>query len=72
MGTAVYFIGAEFGGPIKIGISNNASDRLRALQIGNPQELLLLLETERLSLDKALSLEASMHKKLAKHRIRGE
>ena len=72
MGTVLYFIGASFDGPIKIGISNNPEVRLGALQTGNHQELLVLLETERFSVDMALSLETSIHKALEGYRIRGE
>lgn len=41
----VYFVQAETGGPIKIGSANNVKRRLKQLQTGNPELLVLLHST---------------------------
>jgi hypothetical protein len=42
LATAVYFIQAKSGGPIKIGCARSLKCRLRQLQVGNPAKLQIL------------------------------
>lgn len=63
---AVYVIGPE-GGPYKIGKADEPVTRLSDLQIGNWNKLELITE-----IVGGLELEAELHKKFSKKRIRGE
>lgn len=62
-----YFIQAEDGGPIKIGLSTygKVDDRLKSLQTGNPLRLVVrrLVHGDH---------EATLHKHFAAHRLGGE
>ena len=58
-----YFI--TDGQDIKIGVSNNPSQRLKILQPGNPRKLTILLK---LNGDR----EAEFHNKFHKYRLKGE
>jgi DNA-binding transcriptional ArsR family regulator len=44
-GGLVYFIQSEYGGPIKIGVTNDPSHRLATLQTGHPSKLHILAVT---------------------------
>lgn len=63
----VYFIQAEHGGPVKIGQAQDPRARLRELQCGNPDRLVIrsviLAEQE---------TERSLHVAWASARVRGE
>ena len=63
----VYFIQGENGGPIKIGLSQDVKKRLYALQIGHPDNLVVLVDIPG---DEVVELE--MHKKFDDCRLRGE
>lgn len=69
MSGKVYAIGTNWGRPVKIGVAVDISRRLRALQTGNPDRLVVLWSTE--SQD-AFSLEAFIHRELSEHRLEGE
>ncbi len=62
----IYFIGGE-DGPIKIGITNNLSERLRGFQTGSAVELSVLASHEGDRGD-----ERAYHQWFASHRLRGE
>ena len=64
----VYFIQAETGGPIKIGVARDVLRRLDALQIGNP----LTLRIIGVITDVDLYDERDMHNRFAHLRLRGE
>jgi hypothetical protein len=61
----VYF--AERDGKIKIGIAQNATDRISALRNGSAEPLNLIA-----AVPGNHSLERALHKKLRQHRINGE
>ncbi len=63
----VYFV--EGAGLVKIGWAKDPKKRLANLQIGSPVKLFLIgmIETE-----KALPLEAALHKRFRRHRVYGE
>lgn len=64
----VYLIQGRSGGPVKIGSTNNVSNRLRTHQISHPDELVILCEfDERPSLN-----ERTLHRRFADANIRGE
>lgn len=63
----IYFIRSGEGGPIKIGQAKDPVDRLMGLQTGSADEL--TLETAMIGEPK---VERQLHKRFAKHRIRGE
>ena len=76
MRPAVYLIGVP-GGFLKIGVSNDAPGRLRALQIAHHQPLELLFwsnceEQECNREVRAEDLERRMHELLGTYRTRGE
>ncbi len=62
--SVTYFIQAVDGGPIKIGTARDVSARLAELQVANPNELVILGTTP--------LPEASVHRRFAHLRIRGE
>ena len=41
VGPKIYIIGKEFGPPVKVGISDNVSKRLKQLQTGSPERLVI-------------------------------
>ena len=53
----------------KIGITKNLEKRLRELQTGNPDEIMLVCAN---FIPNASELEANLHRELAHYRIRGE
>lgn len=63
----VYFIQGVDGGPIKIGTSCDPDARLATLQIASPIELRIIGLT-----GGGATLERSLHKRLAAHRLHGE
>lgn len=67
----VYFIRCGRRGPVKIGKTfgtyQGAMDRLKELQVGNPETLYLLGIC-----DGGRDLERQLHKRLQAHRLRGE
>lgn len=67
MAERVYFIQAENGGPIKIGYSTDPEARVRALQPGHPERLVLRRSFPGGSLE-----EAALHRIFARYRLQGE
>lgn len=65
----VYAIQAATLGLIKIGSADHAQRRLRELQTGSPDRLVLLGS---LRTDDALQFEVMFHRRLAAHRLHGE
>ena len=63
----VYFIQGESGGPIKIGHSFDAKKRLRSLQTGHPDKLVLLGSFYGSQYD-----EHKLHEEFTSYRLRGE
>jgi len=63
----VYFVQARACGPIKIGFSRDVLARLIRLQIGNPNELVLLAACEGSERD-----ESALHSRFADLWVRGE
>jgi hypothetical protein len=67
-GPVVYFIQAEGGGPIKIGVTTGSAEtRLASLQTGSPVKLRIVTTTPG---DPAL--ERKLHHRFAAHRLHGE
>lgn len=64
----VYFIGAENGGPIKIGFTTNVQTRLGRLQVGSPARLEILA----LAHDRPRSAECGYHFRFRAFRLHGE
>lgn len=64
----VYFIRAEKGGPVKIGLTSNIRQRLASLQACCPFELGVMATIEGC----AKSTEATLHRKFAGGRLHGE
>ena len=67
----IYVIAASPEGPVKLGISNDASKRLKQLQTGQDKTLVLYAE-EKCRATHTHLLEKLLHKQLAHYRIRGE
>src|SRR5262245_47298256 len=63
----VYFIRSGTAGPIKIGVADDPRERVVKLQIGNPEELTLLAY-----MPGGTALEARLHRRFRRSRIRGE
>lgn len=63
----IYFIQGKSGGPIKIGITKDISSRLKSLQTGHPDELVLLAE-----LPGSAEVEIAVHQMFSDCRLRGE
>lgn len=65
----VYFIQARTIGLVKIGLARDANSRMKELQIGCPDELVMLgwIEHPRPS-----AFEAALHRTFSKLRVRGE
>ncbi len=67
MPTYVYFIQVGTGGPIKIGFSQDPTQRLASIQHHHPTELRLLA-----IMSGGLAEELELHRRFAPHRLRGE
>lgn len=65
--TNLYFIQAESGGPIKIGVANYPNVRLGQLQTGNPERLVI-----RRQVRVNEHAERRFHALFAEHRVQGE
>ena len=63
--TFIYFISSQ--NQIKIGYSNNPIKRLKNMQVGNPNELVLLLFYEG-----SIYEEQELHTKFSEYHVRGE
>lgn len=68
MGSNLYFIQAEKGGPIKIGVSIDPKKRLAMIQTGNPDKLRIILLVNNIN----KLIEKFIHQELDRFRIRGE
>jgi hypothetical protein len=66
----VYFIQAEIGGPVKIGVAQDVSKRLAAMQIGSPFPLRVVKVIDTGS--GGYYLERKLHERFAHLRERGE
>jgi hypothetical protein len=66
----LYVIGVTKN-PVKVGMADNVPSRLAILQIGCPDEL-VVHHTVAVAWELAPGIEAAVHRKLAKHRRRGE
>lgn len=64
---SIYLVQAGEGGPVKIGVSTDVPSRIRSLQTGIPQPLILLA-----TFPGCRSKERRLHERLARYRIRGE
>lgn len=64
---SIYFIRAEAGGLVKIGVSGNPTARLRSMQVGCPGRLLLLAAFKAKPF-----AEAALHTRFAADRVHGE
>lgn len=67
----LYLISEGVDGPIKIGRSVSAPNRLCTLQTGNPRQL-SILATYWMRSDEVAEAEKILHEELAKHSIIGE
>jgi hypothetical protein len=67
MESRVYFIQAQSGGPIKIGISRDVCERLGSLQTSHPEKLVLLAHRPG-----GPDVEAHLHRQLTRYRLKGE
>lgn len=63
----VYFVQAEDGGPIKIGVAKAPEKRLRELQATSPQVLRILT-----TVPGGTARERELHSQFAEHRLHGE
>jgi hypothetical protein len=63
----VYFIQAEHGGPIKIGIAADPHERLRELQVGSPYRLVI-----RMTRRGGVAAERRYQRQFKAHRLSGE
>lgn len=63
----IYFVQYDVGGPIKIGSAVDVQKRLEQLQSGAAAPLFLLA-----AIPGGMTEEKALHRKLAKHRLRGE
>lgn len=63
----IYFIGTDWESPVKIGKANDPEKRLRAIQVGNPNDLKILHLEQGGHL-----IEKRLHRCLSEFRIRGE
>lgn len=65
--TNIYFVQAGSGGPIKIGRADSVERRMRGLQTGCPQTLIVLAVFRG-----PARIERDFHARLADHHLRGE
>lgn len=70
--TFVYFVAQAHSNFIKIGITTDLANRVRQLQTGNPQRLIVLRTFKFVSWEAAKSFEALMHKRYARFRAHSE
>lgn len=63
----VYFVQGDKGGPIKIGHTDNIENRLKQMQTGNPDKLVLLHLT-----NGGKNFEDELHERFSKYHYRGE
>jgi Meiotically Up-regulated Gene 113 (MUG113) protein len=63
--TVTYFVQAAGGGPIKIGVSDKPASRLKTLQVGHHEELVIVGTVEG-------NQEKKLHETFKSQRIRGE
>jgi hypothetical protein len=63
--TFTYFVQAEAGGPVKIGVAKDPAARLCLLQTGNPQRLVIRRVWP-------LDCERYLHRRHGSHRLTGE
>ena len=70
----VYFIKESLGelAPIKIGVATDVEKRLKVLQTGNSRRLECLAILGPFHQERAFKVEASLHRKFKKFKIRGE
>ena len=68
----VYFVGNVEANILKIGKSNNVTDRVRKLQTGSVQELTVFRTVECATEEIAFALEKKLHNKFKTLHIRGE
>ena len=68
----VYFIRAGNQGAIKVGVARNVERRMATMQTGNAFELKLMACIRCVSRNDAYNLEAKIHNKFKRQRIRGE
>jgi len=68
----IYFIVHDFGGPIKVGITQDLKKRLSTIQVGNPNEVRLMAWINSKDKETAKELESRIHKYWAGKKFRGE
>jgi hypothetical protein len=66
----IYAVGADWTGPVKIGVASDVARRLERLQSGNHVLLSALWTSHGLS--DPFAVEAALHREFDKYRIRGE
>lgn len=71
-GCCVYLIATESGSATKIGVAADPEKRLKDLQVGNPERLVLTFEVWAEDVDQAKELERRFHEQLSDYKIRGE
>lgn len=67
----LYVIAAREQGPTKLGISDDPARRLKQLQTGHP-ETLMIFHKEAVDAPLAYYLERNLHKSISHRRLRGE
>jgi len=72
MSTTHYCYVIEAGSFVKIGYSNNMDKRKETLQTASPHEIMVICLFPYKEKSAAMEMEAHLHSKLNKHRIRGE
>ena len=68
MKTNIYFIQSGGNGAIKIGEAVNVEERLKQLQVGNPEQLFIL----KILKHKPKTFETKLHKHFKNFHIKGE
>jgi hypothetical protein len=68
----VYVIRAGKRGPLKIGVTRSVSQRVKELQIGNPEKLRICYTIRCFTFQEARDLEAELHQTFGKYRLSGE
>lgn len=69
---SVYFIGPADRAVIKIGVATKPKNRLKELQVANPETLKIHHHHRVYNKERALRLETELHKALHAFHIRGE
>lgn len=67
----IYIIGSN-DGPYKVGVAASVEKRLRALQTGNPQRLLIHYQIPSRDKFNPFAVEKSVHSRLSEYRMAGE